>query len=45
MIVGVNLDFATSLEVDYNDAETFDCWDFIGDTYNCIHVYYYEEFL
>ncbi len=42
MIIGVNLDFNTSLEVDENDADTFDCWDFIEDTYDCIHVYYNE---
>jgi hypothetical protein len=43
MIIGVNSDFNTSLEVDENDADTFNCWDFNEDTYDCIRVYYNES--
>ena len=42
MIIGFTDDNDMTLDVDDNDADMYECWDFEEDTYECFHIYYNE---
>ncbi len=40
MIVGVKPEFDMTQDIEDNDGDTYDDWDFNSDTYTCFHSYY-----
>ncbi len=44
MLVGITDMFDKSMSIDDNDPNSYDCFDFVEETYECFCMYY-DEFV